>query len=168
MDTLTRNNYARLFKGPIQSIAYAPSGSQLAAIFDRTYMPALVIDPGKQIAHNFNMTQNTSQLIQMPQLHDDSKITYVAVQTNGRAKITWTDPTSRAVLMEATSSDADGVHNALWCHQGIVETLTISIPPTAQGGGNTEVKVFIYELPDLEVFTSYYDRQIGLGVTEQI
>jgi len=171
MDIVTRNNYARLFQGVLQDISYASSGSQVAAIFDRTYMPALLVEDGKQIFHSFTLAQNSSQALQLPQLYDQANKLYIAVQTDGRAKVAWDSPThgsSQAVLLEATSSDADGVHKALWCYQGDVSAVTVSIPPTAQGGATTEVQVFMYEIPDLEVYSSYYDKQIGLGITQQL
>ena len=168
MDTLTRNNYARLFDGILKNISYASSSKQVGAVFDRTYMPALILEDGKQIYHSFLIGQGATQVIPLPQKYLSSNRLYVSVEANYKAKITWNSPThgsGQAVLLQATGGTTDGVHKALWCYQGDVSTMSVVIPITAQGGVTTEVKVFMYELPNLEIAASYFDKQIGLGVT---
>lgn len=171
MDTITRNNYGRLFKGVMQNISYASAGDLITAVFDRVYMPALVIEDGKQLFQSFSIDQNQSQSLQLPQDYDSDNKLYVAIETNGKAKVSWDSPThgnTQAVLLNATDSDSEGTHKALWCYQGDVSAMSISIPSTANGGVLTDVNIFMYELPDLEVYTSYFDKQIGLGITETL
>lgn len=170
MDTVTRNNYARLFDGIYEDIADTIPSKNTATVFDRTYMPALLIEDGKQIFHSFTMAVNESQVIQLPQDYDDAQRLYIAIQVNGKAKVALVSPThgSSAVLLDGLDTDADGTHNAFYSHQGDITSVTISTPTALLGGTTTEVKVFMYELPDLEVATSYFDKQIGLGVTEQV
>jgi hypothetical protein len=45
-------------------------------------------------------------------------------------------------------------------------TFVVGVPATAQGGATTCFKVFMYEIPDLEDFESYFDKQIGLGTSD--
>ena len=167
MDTLTRNNYARLFDGVYEEISATIASKNIVSVFDRTYMPALVIEDGLQAFHNFTMAVSESQVIQLPQLYDNIERLYVAIETNGRAKVAIVSPThgTSAILLEATDTDTLGTHNSFFSYQADVTSITISTPSALQGGTATKVKVFMYVLPDLTIAESYFDQQIGLGVT---
>jgi hypothetical protein len=83
------------------------------------------------------------------------------------SRVVFTSPThgSSTVLLSGTTSTDDGTHAAFWTYQGDMTTFAVSVPSTAQGGDTTSFEVFMYEIPDLEDFESYYDKQIGLGVS---
>ncbi len=131
-------------------------------------MPALVLEPGKQIYSSFGLAQNTSATIPLPENYTVGARLYIAVRTDLKARVVFTSPThgsTRTVLLKGTDSTDDGEHAAFWTYQGDITTFAVSIPSTADGGATTSVQVFMYEIPDLADFESYYDKQIGLGVS---
>lgn len=167
-DTLTRQIYGRIFSGAHESIAYTTPSMLQGAIFDKTYMPALLIERGKQAFYEFQIPQSGSYTVPLPEDYDTDNRLYIAVRTDLNATITYTSPTHGAgkkVLLKATDSDDDGTHAAFWTFQGDMTTFAVSIPSTANGGATTCVQVFMYEIPTLTDFESFFDKQIGLGVS---
>lgn len=167
-EIITRQNYARLFDGVFKDMANTIEGDLIAAVFDRVYMPSLVAADGKSLYQSFTLLQNVTQTLEVPQLYVTSKRLYVAILTNGRVRVNYNSPThgnTKKVLLEATNTTALGVHNAFWTYQGDISAISVTTPSTADGGTTTEVNVFMYEIPDLALAASYFDRQIGLGVT---
>lgn len=168
MDTLNRTVYGRLFKGTHSEIADTGPWALVGALFDKTNMPALLLEKGKTVYYAFNLAQNTSTTLPLPENYSSSNKLYIAVRSNLKARVVFTSPThgsGNTVLIKGTDSDDDGDHAGFWCYQGDMTTFAVSIPSTADGGFTTEVQVFMYEIPDLEDFESYYDKQIGLGVS---
>lgn len=171
MDTLNRNIYGRLFRGAYQEIADPVPSSLIGSVFDKTNMPALVLEPGKSVYYDFTLDQNESATLSLPQNYDPLFPLYIAVRSDLNARITFTSPTygtGKIVLLKATDSATDGTHGAFWSFQGDMTTFAISIPSTGDGGATTSVQVFMYEIPDLSDFQSYFDRQIGLGVSGDV
>ncbi len=167
-DTITRNIYGRLFRGAHDAISDTGPSALIGSVFDKTNMPALLIDEGKQIYHDFTLDQNESATLSLPQNYDDDNRLYIAVRSDLKARVIFTSPThgaTRTVLLHATDSTTDGEHGAFWSYQGDMTTFAVSVPATAQGGATTSIQVFMYEIPDLEDFESYFDKQIGLGVS---
>jgi hypothetical protein len=167
-DTLTRQIYARLFTGSYSDIAYTTPSKLVGSIFDSTYMPSLVISKGKSVYYDFSLAQNTSATLPLPENYTVGAKLYIAVCSDLRARLTYTSPTHGAglkVLLEASDNTTDGTHAAVWTYQGDMTTFAVSVPSTAQGGATTQIQVFMYEIPDLEDFESYYDKQIGLGTS---
>lgn len=167
-DTINRNIYGRLYKGAFQNIADTNPADLIGAVFDKTYMPALVIDPGKQVYYDVEVAVNTSVTFALPPAYDVAQKLYIAVQADLRARITFTSPThgsGRIVLLDAFDNAINGVHRAFWTYQGDMTTFAVSAPSVGDGGALTHVQVFMYEIPDLGDFESYYDKQIGLGVS---
>ncbi len=163
---LTRQIYGRLFRGTLETEANTGPWGLLGAIFDRVTMPALVLEPGKQVYYSFALAQNVSMTLPLPQEYSAPNRLYIAVRCNLKARLTYTSPThgsGKIVILEATDSTDDGEHHAFWTYQGDMTTFAVSIPSTADGGATTDVEVFMYEIPDVSVFESYYDKQIGLG-----
>ncbi len=131
-------------------------------------MPALLLDPGKQIYHNFSLAQNTSATLALPDDYDTANKLYIAVRSDLKCRLTYTSPTHGSgliVLLQATDDTTNGTHGAFWTYQGDITSFAVSVPATAQGGATTQIQVFMYEIPDLTDFESYYDKQIGLGVS---
>ncbi len=167
-DTINRNIYGRLFKGEFESIADTNPSALIGAVFDKTYMPALIIDPGKQAYYKFTLLQNESVTLALPPEYDAANKLYIAVQTNLNTRLTFTSPThgsGRIVLLKGTDDTTSGSHAGYWIYQGDMTTFAVSVPSTADGGATTNISVFMYEIPDLDDFESYYDKQIGLGVS---
>lgn len=166
-DTVNRTVYGRLFRGQHDQISDTGPWELVGALFDKTLMPALVIDPGKQIYYSYSAAQNTSATLSLPENYSSSERLYIAVRTDLKARVVFTSPThgTHTVLLKGTDSDDDGEHAAFWTFQGDMTTFAISIPSTADGGLTTSVQVFMYEIPDLADFESYYDKQIGLGTS---
>lgn len=168
MDTLNRTVYGRLFRGTLAQIADTGPWDLIGAIFDKTNMPALLLEKGKSVYYSFNLAQNATTTLPLPENYDAANKLYIAVRSNLKARITFTSPThgsGKIVLIKGTDTDADGDHAGFWVYQGDMTTFAVSIPSTADGGFTTEVQVFMYEIPDLDDFESYYDKQIGLGVS---
>ncbi len=166
-DTLNRTVYGRIFRGAHEQIADTGPWELIGALFDKTNMPALIIEPGKQIYHAFSLAQNTSAALARPESYSVANKLYIAVRSNFKARVVIVSPThgTGTVLLKGTDSDDDGEHGAFYTYQGDVTSVTISIPTTADGGVTTAVQCFMYEIPDLSDFESYYDKQIGLGVS---
>lgn len=169
LDAINRQVYGRLYSGAFQTITKTTQADLIGAVFDSTYMPAVVIDPGKQCFHSFTMAQNTSYSILLPPDYDVTRPMYVAVQSDLKARVNFDSPTygnGNIALLYGTNSSTDGVHYGVWTFQGDLTAFSISIPSTADGGATTRVKVFMYEIPDLTTADSFFDRQIGLGTTD--
>lgn len=166
-DTINRTVYGRIFRGAHQEIADTGPWELVGALFDRTLMPALVIDPGKQIYQQFSLAQNASASLSLPENYTVGARLYIAVMTDFKARVVVVSPThgTGTTLLKGTDSDDDGDHASFWTSQMDVTSLTVSIPSTADGGVTTIVQAFMYEIPDLDDFESYYDKQIGLGVS---
>lgn len=167
-DTLNRTVYGRLFQGAHDELADTGPWDLVAAIYDKTYMPALVLAPGKQVSYEFALEQNTSQAVALPAEYDVARPLYVAVWCDLYGRVTFSSPThgaDKVVLLQGTDSTTAGTHAAFWTYQGDLTSLTVSVPTTAQGGATTTFRIFMYEIPDLEDFESYFDKQIGLGVS---
>lgn len=165
-DVINRQCYGRLFAGALNDMAKATQSSLIGQVFDATQMPALVLDPGKQCFHSFTLAQNASFAIPLPPDYDVTRPMYVAVESNLKARVQFDSPTfgnSNVVLLYGTDDETNGTHKAFWTYQGDLSSFTISIPSTADGGATTSIKVFMYEVPDLTDFESFYDKQIGLG-----
>lgn len=168
-DAINRQVYARLFTGAFQTITKTTPSDLIGAVFDSTYMPALVIDPGKQCFHSFTLAQNTSFAVPLPPSYDGTSPMYVAIESNLKARVAYNSPTHGATntaLLYGTDSTSDGSHYAVWTYQGDLTSLTVSVPSTADGGATTRLKVFMYEIPDLTDPYSYFDKQIGLGTSD--
>lgn len=162
-DTLTRTVFGRLFRGIHSDIADTGPWELIGAIFDKTYMPALLLDEGKQIYYDFSLPISGSALLPLPQNYDPLAKLYIAVRVNNPARIEYTSPThgsSQIVLLKGTDSNTQGIHGGFWTYQGDMTTFEVSIPST---GSSTSIQVFMYEIPDLADFESYYDKQIGIG-----
>lgn len=167
-DTLNRTVYGRIFRGTHEALADTGAWGMIAALFDKTYMPALLLETGKSVYYDFDVAQNTSVTLALPEEYDAESKLYIAVRSDLKARITYTSPThgsGRIVLLNATDDTTQGEHAAFWTYQGDMTTFAISAPSTAQGGATTAVQVFMYEIPDLEDYESYADKQIGLGVS---
>lgn len=166
-DTLNRTVYGRMFRGTLIDIVETGPWDLLGGIFDKTYMPALLLEPGKNIYYDFSLAQNTSATLALPEAYSSSNRLYIAVRTDLPARVVFTSPThgSRTILLNATDSDTYGTHGGFWTFQGDMTTFQITVPSTADGGATTSVQVFMYEIPDLSDFENYYDKQIGLGVS---
>lgn len=167
-DTVNRTVYGRVFRGTHDQLADTGPWSMIAAIYDKTYMPALVLEPGKNIYYDFSLAQNASATLSLPEAYDSANRLYIAVRTDLKARVVFTSPThgsSRTVLLNATDDTDNGTHAAFWTYQGDMTTFAVSVPSTAQGGATTQIQVFMYEIPDLTDEDSYYDRAIGLGVS---
>ncbi len=166
-DTVNRQVYNRLFKGSFEQIADTSPSDLIGAVFDKTLMPALLIDPGKQVYYNYTLLQAESVAVPLPPEYSAASRLYIAVQTDLKARVVLVSPThgSGTTLLKGTDSTTLGTHASFWSFQGDVTSLTISVPSTADGGATTSVQVFMYEIPDLADFESYFDKQIGLGVS---
>ncbi len=167
-DTLNRTVYGRLFRGVYDQISDTGPAELVGQIFDKTYMPALLLDSGKQIYYDFSLAQNTSATLALPENYTVGARLYIAVRTDLKARLTYTSPThgsGRIVLLNATDDTDNGEHAAFWTYQGDMTSIAASVPSTAQGGATTAFRVFMYEIPDLTDFESYYDKQIGLGIS---
>lgn len=167
-DIINRTIYGRLFRGSQEAIADTGPWALLGALFDKTYMPALVLEPGKQVYYKFTLAQNASSTLPLPPEYDDDNKLYIAVMADLPARVAFTSPThgaTRTVLLKGTDSVTSGTHAAFWTYQGDMTTFAVSVPSTADGGASTEFEVFMYEIPDLADFESYYDKQIGLGTS---
>lgn len=168
MDTINRTAFGRLFRGVMDSIGDASPSSLIGSLFDKTNMPALVIDPGKQVYYDFKLDQNESATLALPEAYDAANKLYIAVRCDLPARLTYTSPThgsGRIVILKATDSDTEGTHGGFWTYQGDMTTFAVSVPSTADGGATTSIQVFMYEIPDLADYESYFDKQIGLGVS---
>ncbi len=167
-DTVNRTAYGRVFRGTHDAIADTGPWELIGAVFDKTLMPALLIDAGKQIYYDFKLDQNETTTLALPENYTAGANLYIAVRTDLKARLTFTSPTHGSgliVLLKGTDSDDDGEHAGFWSYQGDMTTFAVSIPSTADGGLTTNVQVFMYEIPDLADFESYYDKQIGLGTS---
>lgn len=166
-DTINRTIYGRIFRGSSEQISDTGPWDLIGALFDKTNMPALLLDPGKQAYQSFSLAQNTSAAIPRPEAYDAADRLYVAVQSDFKSRVVIVSPThgTSTVLLKGTDSDDDGTHASFFTWQGDVTSVTISIPSTADGGVTTAVQVFMYAIPDLSDFESYFDKQIGLGVS---
>lgn len=166
-DTLNRTVYGRLFKGAHDEIADTGPYDLIGALFDKTYMPALLLDPGKNIYYNFSLAQNASATLPLPENYSSANRLYIAVRVNLKARVVFTSPThgTRTVLLRGTDSTDDGDHGGFWTYQGDMTTFAVNVPTTGDGGATTSIQVFMYEIPDLEDFENYYDKQIGFGTS---
>jgi hypothetical protein len=167
-DTLNRTVYGRIFRGSHQAIADTGPWEMIGSLYDKTYMPALLLEPGKQIFHRFSLAQNTSATLPLPENYDSAERLYIAVRSNLPARVVFTSPThgaTRTILLNATDDTDNGTHAAFWTFQGDMTTFAVSVPSTADGGATTEFDVFMYEIPDLDDFESFYDKQIGFGIS---
>lgn len=167
-DTINRNVYGRLFRGSHDAESDTGPWALLGSIFDKTYMPALLVDSGHQIYYKFSADAGDSLGIPLPANYDRTQRIYVAVKCNKKAKLTFIRiqaTTTQNALLMGTDSSTEGVHPGLWTYQGRLFSLTVVIPSSMDGGAATDVEVFMYQIPDLEDFESYYDKQIGLGVS---
>lgn len=167
-DTLNRTIYGRLFKGSFQDIADTVPSQLIGALFDKTYMPSLLLDPGKQVYYDFKLNQSDSAVLALPENYTAGAKLYIAVQVDLLATLAYTSPTHGAgniVLLKGTNTTSFGTHRAFWTYQGDMTTFQVSIPTSGAGGLTTSVQVFMYEIPDLANFESYFDKQIGLGTS---
>ncbi len=166
-DTVNRQIYNRLFKGAFEQIADTSPSDLIGAVFDKTLMPALLIDPGKQVYYSYTLLQNESVSLSLPPQYSAASRLYIAVRTDLKARVVFTSPThgTRTILLKGTDTATLGTHGAFWSFQGDMTTFAVSVPSTADGGATTKVQVFMYEIPDLADFESYYDKQIGLGIS---
>lgn len=167
-DTLNRTVYGRIYRGAFEQIADTNPGDLIGAIFDKTYMPALLLEPGKQIYQAFSLAQNTSATLPLPENYTVGARLYVAIRSDLKSRVIVTSPThgsTLTTLIKGTDSTTDGEHAGFWTYQGDITTIAVSVPSTADGGATTAFEVFMYEIPDLSDFESYYDKQIGLGVS---
>lgn len=167
-DTINRQIYGRMFKGAYQSISDTAQSDFIGAVFDKTLMPALLIAPGKQSYQAFTLPQDGSFEVPLPIDYDMAERLYIAVKASKKASVLYDSPThgnGNVALLNATDSTALGTHAAFWSYQGDISSLEILVPSTANGGDTTDFQVFMYEIPDLDDFESYFDKQIGLGVS---
>ncbi len=165
-DTLNRTVYGRIFRGSHQAIAETGPRQLIGALFDRTNMPALVLDPGKQIYYDFTLDQNVSKTLALPENYDGG-VLYIAVQADLKCSLVYSTPThgSSTVLLKGTDTTTEGTHAAFWSYQGDMTSFAVSVPSTANGGATTAIQVFMYEMPDLTDYQNYFDQQIGYGVS---
>ena len=166
-DTLNRTVYGRIFRGTHAELADTGPWDLIGAVFDKTNMPALIIEPGKQIYHAFSLAQSGSAVLALPENYAAPGRLYIAIMCDLKARAIVVSPThgTSTVLLSGTDSDDDGDHSAFWTTQQDVTSLTITVPSTGDGGATTSFQVFMYEIPDLADFESYYDKQIGLGTS---
>lgn len=164
MTQLTRNVHGRLFFGTLDSEVEAGPSSLRTTVFDRLTMPALALDPGKAISHEFLNAANTSNTLVLPAAYDTDRPLFVAIVTSENLRVAITSPEfsgTKVVLLKATETDTDaGTHQGFFVWQGQVTTLAVSV---ANGANPAAVNVFMYEVPDLTVMASYVDQQIALG-----
>lgn len=170
MDTLNRTVYARVFRGTHAEIADVGPWNLIGSIFDKTYMPALLLAPGKQAYYEFSLAQSATQLVALPQNYVSPNRLYVAVLVDAKVTLQLVSPTHGAsdIVLQGTNTTLQGFHPGFWVYQGDLTSLTVAIPTTGQGGVTTSVKIFMYEIPDLNDFQSYYDKQIGYGVSGDV
>lgn len=167
-DTLNRTVYGRIFRGTCDQISDTGPWDLIGAVFDKTNMPALVIAPGKSIYYDYSIAQADSVTLGLPEDYSTADRIYVAIRSNLKARLTLSIPNEGSgliTLLNGTDSDDDGDHGAFWSYQGRLSSIAVSIPSTADGGFTTSVQIFMYSIPDLDDFESYYDKQIGLGVS---
>jgi hypothetical protein len=166
-DTLNRTVFGRIFRGALTEIANTGPWDMIGSLYDSTNMPALLLESGKQTYQEFSLAQNSSATLSLPENYDSAEKLYIAVWSDLKARVVFTSPThgSRTVLLKGTDDDDNGEHAAFWTYQGDMTTFAVSVPQTSEGGATTAFRVFMYEIPDLADFESYYDKQIGLGVS---
>lgn len=160
---LTRNVHARLFAGTLSSEVEAGISSVRAGIFDRLTMPALALDSGKAISHEFENVANTSNTLVLPADYDTAKQLYVAIRTTENLRIAITSPSfvgTKVVLLKATTGTTFGEHAGIFVWQGRITTIAVSV---ALGAAAADVSAFIYEIPDLDSSASYVDQELALG-----
>jgi hypothetical protein len=168
MISLMRQSYARVFNEAVDDIGTLPMSKVSASVYDKRLMPALALEPGKSTFYTTPLSQNSSVALEFPSEWDTTLPLYVAIWTTGPLIVTKVDSlggTGRSAVI-ATESDAAGVHYGLWnVQERDITSISIAAPSTANGGYDCEVKVFMYEIPDLTVADSYVDNVVGLGVT---
>lgn len=167
MDTLNRTVYGRVFRGSHRQIADTGPWEMIGSLYDKTYMPALLLEPGKQIFHRFSLAQSGSATLALPENYDVAERLYIAIRASLPSRAIIVSPThgSSTVLLNGTDDDTNGEHAAFFTYQGDVTSLTITVPSTGDGGATTTFDVFMYEIPDLSDFESFYDKQIGYGIS---
>lgn len=167
-DVLNRTVYTRMFRGTMTTEADSGPWGLVGSLYDRVRMPALVLDPGKQIYYDFKLDQNESATLALPADYAVGAKLYIAVQCSLLTLLTYTSPThgvGQIVKLNASNDATLGVHAGFWCYQGDMTTFVVSIPNTGAGGATTLIQCFMYEIPDLSDAESYYDQEIGLGHT---
>jgi len=167
MISLLRQSYARVFNEAVETQSL-PMSKVTASVYDKRLMPALALEPGKSTFYTNIMAQNTSVTLEFPSEWDSDLALYVAIWTTGPIIVTKVDAlaaTGRSAVI-ATESDAAGVHYGLWnVQERGITSIAVAVPSTANGGYDCEIKVFMYEIPDLTIAASYVDNVVALGVT---
>lgn len=168
MISLLRQSYARVFNRSVDDIGTLPMSKVSASVYDKRFMPALSLEPGKFTFYTNLMPQNSTTTLEFPSEWVTTRPLYVAIWTTGPLLVTKVDAlaASGVSAVIATESDAAGVHYGLWnVQERGITSITIATPSTANGGYDCEVKIFMYEIPDLTVASSYVDNVVALGVT---
>lgn len=166
-DTISRTVYGRLFKGSLTAQSETGPWNLLGSVFDLLQMPALSLDSGNNIYREFSLGQNESVSLQLPQNYANTSYLYVAIGADLPSRVTYvtSDSVNNQIILKGTTAALEGMHAAFWGYQGRLNSLTVSVPSTADGGATTNFQAFMYTIPDLSVAESFYDRQIGLGVS---
>lgn len=160
---LTRNIHGRLFAGTLASEVEAGISDARGAVFDRITMPALAVEPGKAISHEFLNAAATSNTIVLPADYDVAEQLFVAITSTQNLRIAITSPLfsgTKVVLLKGTTGTTLGEHAGFFVWQGTITTLAVSV---AAAGTASYVNVFIYEIPALDEQASYVDQQLALG-----
>jgi hypothetical protein len=165
--TVNRQIYGRLFNGAMDSIADAATGSMIGALYDKLLMPALSVGYGDALFYEFELDEDESATITLPEDYGVTDQLYIAVEANLSAYIEYNTPdiSGNLISLYGTDDPIQGTHKAFWSFQGIISSVVISVPPTVDGGSLTQFKVFLYKIPDLADYESYADKQIGFGVS---
>lgn len=167
MISLLRQSYARVFDQAVDTQS-SPMSKVSASVYDKRIMAALSVGQGKSTFYTNQMAQNTSLNLEFPSLWDPDRPLYVAILTTGPLVISKLDASilSGEFAVIATDSDVEGQHYGLWTIQERdIQSISVAVPSTANGGFDCEIKVFMYEIPDLTIATSYVDNVVALGVT---
>lgn len=160
MISLVRQSSARVFNGVVQNQTL-PMSRVAASVYDKRFMAALSLEPGKYNYYHNQVPQGVTVPLEFPVDWNPLRPLYVAIWTTGPLLV-HKDSGTFAVM--ATDSDSLGQHYGLWSVQeAAIISLDIEVPSTVNGGYDCEVKVFMYEIPDLTKASSYVDNVVALG-----
>lgn len=112
------------------------------------------------------LAQSGTAALPLPSDYDSANRLFVAVRATAYSKVTVVSPahTTGSIMLMGTTGSTTGNHDGLAVFQERITSVTFAIPSTGQGGADTEIEWFFFEIPDLTDPDSWRDGDRALGV----